>query len=132
LSVRKAADKSECPNAADFFSGYNNIPALSVQAAVDQMLRFRYIAFAAPANQNHGSAFQKCLGLRKRLAELDPKYQTCANNANPLSSKTLITFKGDQAIAVYNSSYNFYLSQLRIRMELGFGRMTTKLRILRA
>jgi hypothetical protein len=32
---------------------------------------------------------------------------------------------------MFNSSYNFYLSQLRIRVELAFGRMTTKFRLLR-
>lgn len=32
---------------------------------------------------------------------------------------------------MYNSSYNFYLSQLRIRVEMAFGRMTTKFRIMR-
>jgi hypothetical protein len=123
LSVRTVPDKSECRNAADFFSGYKKIPALNVQAAVDHMLRFRYVAVAAPGKTNDGRAYQKCLGLRQWLAELDPKYYICADNAYPLSNKILIPFKGAQAIAVYNSSYNFYLSQLRIREELAFGRM---------
>jgi hypothetical protein len=101
------------------------------QAAVDHMLRFRYIAVAAPGKTNDGRAFQKCLGLRQWLAELDPKYYICADNAYPLSNKILTPFKGAQAIAVYNSSYKFYLSQLQMRVELAFGRMTTKFRLLR-
>jgi hypothetical protein len=123
--------RSECPNAADFFSGHKKIPALNVQAAIDHMLRFRYIAVAAPGKTNDGRAFQRCLGLRQWLAELDPKFYICADNAYPLSNKILIPFKGPQATPMFNSSYNFYLSQLRIRVELAFGRMTTKFRLLR-
>jgi hypothetical protein len=52
LSTRTVPSRSECPNAADFFSGHKKIPALNVQAAIDHMLRFRYIAVAAPGKTN--------------------------------------------------------------------------------
>jgi hypothetical protein len=103
----------------------------TLQAAVDHMLRFRYIAVAAHGQTNGGRAFQKGLGLRQWLAELDRKYNICAHTAYPLSNKIRIPFKGAQAIAVYNSSYKLYLSQLQIRVKLAFGRMTTKFQLLR-
>lgn len=131
LSTRTVPDRTECPNASDFFSGHKKLPAVNVQAAVDHMLRFRYIAVASPGKVNDGRAFLKCRGLLQWLQILDPKFYICADNAYPLSNQILVPFKGAQAIPIYNSSYNFYLSQLRIRVELAFGRMTTKFRILR-
>jgi hypothetical protein len=65
------------------------------------------------------------------INNLDEKYFICADNAYPLSNKVLVPFRGAQAATMYNSSYNFYLSQLRIRVELAFGRLTTKFRRLR-
>jgi hypothetical protein len=48
-----------------------------------------------------------------------------------MSNKLLVPFKGPQAGALYHAAYNFYLSQLRIRVEMAFGRLTTKFRVLR-
>ena len=48
------------------------------------------------------------------------------DNAYPLSDQMLIPFSGGQRGATYNSSYNYYLSQLRIQIEQAFGLLTTK------
>jgi hypothetical protein len=61
FSVRTVPHKSECPNAENFSSGYKKIPALNVQAAVDHMLRFRYIAAAAPGKKTMGEHFKNAL-----------------------------------------------------------------------
>ena len=41
----------------------------------------------------------------------------------------IIPFSGSQKHDEYKRSYNFYLSQQRIRIEMAFGRLTTKWRI---
>ena len=41
----------------------------------------------------------------------------------------IIPFSGSQRHDEYKRSYNFYLSQQRIRIEMAFGRLTTKWRI---
>jgi hypothetical protein len=69
--------------------------------------------------------------LQQWLDTLPPQYYIGADNAYPLSNKILIPFKGPQRQELYKSSYNFYLSQMRIRIEMAFGRMTTKFRIMR-
>jgi hypothetical protein len=69
--------------------------------------------------------------LRQWLEALPEQYYIGADNAYPLSNKILIPFKGPQRHEEYKSSYNFYLCQLRIRIEMAFGRMTTKFRIMR-
>ena len=43
----------------------------------------------------------------------------------------IIPFSGSQKHDEYKRSYNFYLSQQRIRIEMAFGRLTTKWRIFR-
>ena len=51
------------------------------------------------------------------------------DNAYPLSDKLLIPFSGATKHRTYCRTYNFYLSQLRIRIEMAFGRLSTKWRI---
>jgi hypothetical protein len=131
LSLRTQPRKDVCVNTADYFSGHKKVPAINVQAAFDHQLRFRYVCVAAPGKTNDGRAFLvECSRLRQWLNLLDDKYFICADNAYAISNKLLVPFKGPQAEALYRSSYNFYLSQLRIRVEMAFGRMTTKFRVL--
>jgi hypothetical protein len=114
------------PNPADYYSGHKKVFAINVQATVDPLVRFRYGAVAAPGKTNDGRAYHRCNALNQWINNLPDKYFICADNAYPLTQKLLIPFRGDQANPVFNSSYNFYLSQLRIRVELAFGRLTTK------
>jgi hypothetical protein len=132
LSFRTQPSKAECNNTADYFSGHKRVPAINVQAAVDHQLRFRYVSVAAPGKTNDGRAFlTECPRLRQWLQQLSEKYFICADNAYPISNNLLVPFKGAEADVLYHAAYNFYLSQLRIRVEMAFGRMTTKFRILR-
>ena len=43
----------------------------------------------------------------------------------------LIPFTGADRVDAAHDSFNFYLSQLRIRVEMAFGRLTNKFRILK-
>jgi hypothetical protein len=131
LPARTQPRKDDCRNPADYFSVHKKVHAVNVQAAVDQLLRFRYVAVAGPGKTNDGRAFLRCNALTTWIDDLDEKYFICADNAYPLSNKALVPFRGAKAATIYNSSYNFYLSQLRIRVELAFGRFTTKFRRLR-
>jgi hypothetical protein len=55
-----------------------------------------------------------------------------SNNAYPLSNKILISFRANQIGGdQYKIAYNFFLSQLQIRVEMAFGRMTQKFQIMR-
>jgi hypothetical protein len=121
LSQRTQPGKNECVNTADDFNGHKRDAAINVQAAVDHQLRFRYVCVAAPGKRNDGRAFSvECTRLKQWLGDLDEKYFICADNAYPISNKLQVPFKGPQAAAIYHASYNFYLSQLRIRVEMAF------------
>lgn len=123
--------KPACTNSADYFSGHKKIFALNVQALCDHNLRFRYVCVAAPGKTNDIRAFGRCNHLQQWLQALPEQYFIGADAAYPLSNQILIPFKGPQRHEQYKSSYNFYLSQLRIRIEMAFGRMTTKFRVMR-
>jgi hypothetical protein len=131
LSSRTQPRKQNCPNPADYYSGHTRVHGLNVQAAVDHMLRFRYVAVAAPGKTNDGWAFMRCDVLTQWIDSLQHKYFVCAETAYPLSNKTITPFRGAQLGHIYHSSFNYQLSQLRIRVELAFGRLTTKFRRLR-
>ena len=51
--------------------------------------------------------------------------------AYPLLETLLIPFTGSQQDNVDNDAFNFYMSQLRIRIEMTFGRLVNKFRILK-
>jgi hypothetical protein len=131
LSSRIKPGDNECSTPADYFSGHKKTHGLNVQALCDHSLRFRYVCVAAPGKTNDHKAFERCTALQTWLASLPSTYFVVGDNAYPLSNQLLTPFKGRQKLDVYNSSYNFYLSQLRIRVEMAFGRMTTKFRIMR-
>jgi hypothetical protein len=131
LSSRIKPGDHECSTPADFFSGHKKTHGLNVQALCDHSLRFRYVCVAAPGKTNDNKAFDRCSTLKTWLASLPSQYFIVGDNAYPLSNQLLTPFKGKQKLDTYNSSYNFYLSQLRIRVEMAFGRMTTKFRIMR-
>ncbi len=50
--------------------------------------------------------------------------------AYPLSTRILIPFSGAEYNDEANQTYNFYLSQMRIHIEMSFGLLTSKWRIL--
>ena len=118
-------------NQTDYFSGHYQCFGLNVQAMCDPDLVFTYYAVAAPGKVNDIRAFRRCDGLQQWIQQLPEQYYIGADNAYPLSRKILIPFSGPELDSEARRAYNFYLSQLRIRIEMAFGRLTTKWRILR-
>ena len=118
-------------NPTDYFSGHYQRYGLNIQAVCDANLRFIYISIKAPGRTNDARAYSRCLGLRRWVQSLPDEYYIIGDNAYTLTNKLLIPFSGAAKLQTYNRTYNFYLSQLRIRIEMAFGRLTTKWRIFR-
>lgn len=53
------------------------------------------------------------------------------DNAYVCSEHLLTPFSGNERFEARKDSYNFYISQLRIRIEMAFGMMTNKFQILK-
>ena len=118
-------------NQTDYFSGHYQCYGINIQAMCDPDLVFLFASAAAPGKVNDNRAFKRCGNLVQWLDDLPDKYFIGGDNAYPLSRKLLIPFNGAEANNEHHRTYNFYLSQLRVRIEMAFGLLTTKWRILR-
>ena len=118
-------------NQTDYYSGHYQCHGLNIQALCDPDLLFLYVAVAAPGKVNDDRAFNRCSGLLDWLEALPSDFYVIADNAYVLSRRVLVPFDSTELKSEFHRVYNFYLSQLRIRIEMAFGRLTTKWRILR-
>ena len=119
-------------NPRDYFSGHYQFYGLNVQAMCDSNLLFLYSCVAAPGKVNDIRAFYRCAPLLRWLEALPGENFIGADNAYPLSQKILVPFnKVDMAGKERHRAFNYYISQLRVRIEMAFGRLTTKWRCLR-
>lgn len=118
-------------NKRAYYSGHYSRFGLNVQAVCDARLRFIYFAVAAPGGTNDARAIRRCHLFNEWIEKIKGKgYFIVGDNAYVLSDETLIPFSG-RALTDHQRTYNFFLSQLRICIELAFGRLTTKWRIFR-
>jgi hypothetical protein len=116
----------------DFFSGHYATFGLNVQAMCDSKLRFTYFAVAAAGKTNDNRAFSRCQDLKEWIDTLPEGYFIIGDNAYTITNRLLIPFTAIQlGNDEYRRTYNYFLSQLRIRIEMAFGRLTTKWRIFR-
>lgn len=119
------------PNSGDYFSGHYQCYGLNCQGMCDPDLVFMYFAVAGPGKTNDIRALSRLLELRQWFDLLPEPYFCSADAAYPLSRKILTPFGGADANEEFRRTYNYYLCQLRIRIEMAFGRLTTKWRRLR-
>ena len=94
-------------------------------------LRIIYISVVGPEKMNDARVYRRLFGLQTWMVALETGYFCSGDNTYTLSNTILIPYSGTQRDAEYHRDYNFYLSQLRIRIEMHFGRLTTKWRIFR-
>ena len=113
-------------NPADYFSGHYQCYGLNVQAMCDPDLIIQFFEIAGPGKVNDVRAFSRCADLLQWLEDLPMQYFIGGDNAYPLSQRVLIPFSGGEVHDETNRTYNFYLSQLRIRIEMAFGLLTQK------
>jgi hypothetical protein len=124
--------RKEVPNTADYYRGHYNCFGINVIAACDHRLRFIYMSVAATGRTNDNRSIRRLEELQDWIDNLPPQYFFVADNAFTLTNKMLVPFSGAQRNETNKRVYNYFLSQLRIRIEMAFGLMTTKWRIFRA
>jgi hypothetical protein len=122
------ADSNGNPRA--YHSGHYNDYGVNVQAICDARLRFLFFAVAAPGRTGDLVAYE-LLSIREIIEKLPPGFYIVGDAAYMLTEHVLVPFTGGDRQSPENDTYNFYLSQLRIRIEMAFGLLTNKWRILR-
>ncbi len=105
-------------NQANYFSGYYVAYGLNIQAMCDTDLVFMYVAVAGSGRINDSHAFSCCTGLIEWFETLPDWCFVLADNAYPLTTKMLVPHNVTELMSEYHRTYNFYLLQLRIRIEM--------------
>ena len=127
-----------CDGSSDYyFSGHYFHHGLNVQAMCDHQCKFTYFNVVAPGKCPDSVAMQQCTDLQQWLDSLptgsndNDCFFILADAAYTCNRKVLTPFKGSMRLSPSNDAYNFYLSQIRIRIEQSFGLLSNKWRILR-
>jgi hypothetical protein len=124
----QAPKSSETDNVAKFFSGHYQTFGINVQAGCDANCVFNYVSITCPGGTNDCVAYEES-SLFNHMNQQDDGYYLLGDNAYPVSEKILTPFCKTDGITVPRDAYNFYLSQLRIRIEMSFGLLVGKWRI---
>ncbi len=117
-------------NVKAYFSGHYHCYGVNVQGMCDSKCRFIYLAAAAPGGCNDIVAFRRC-GLQQLINRLPVGRYIVGDNAYVCSEHLLTQFSGNEKFEARKDAFNFYISQLRIRVEMAFGMMSNKFQILK-
>ncbi|KAE9350284.1 hypothetical protein PF008_g6521 [Phytophthora fragariae] len=126
----RAPSEKEVPDVSAFFSGHYQKYGLIVQAICDSQCRFTGYCFNSPGKVGDSIAFKKWK-LREAIMQLPAGFYIIGENAYPLSESLLVPFNKLEIKGKAYSDYNFYLSQLWIRIEMAFGLLVNKWQILK-
>jgi len=125
----KVPSKKEVPNVKSFFSGHYQCYGVNVQAVADHNSRFIYFSLAAPGVTADRDAICHC-NLKELVENLPFGICIIGDPAYEGSEHMVPIYQGlDRKNPKYDN-FNFYASQLRIRVEMAFGLMQMKWGIL--
>jgi hypothetical protein len=125
----KVPSKKEVGNVSTYYSGHYARYGLNVQAICDSYCRFTFLSASAPGSVNDGVAYEHCK-VGDIVECLPYDYVVIADAAYAPSEHCLPMYYGTSRKNPIYDNYNFYASQLRIRIEMAFGMMTRKWLIL--
>lgn len=122
--------RSEVGNVKAYFSGHYQCYGVNIQGMVDSRCRFLFLGAAAPGGSNDIVAYRKC-GVHEYINNLSLGQYVIGDNAYVCSEHLLTPFAGLERADLKKDAYNFYISQLRIRVEMAFGMMSNRWLILK-
>jgi len=117
--------KSEVKNVRSFFSGHYKCYGVNVQAVADHHSRFTYVAMAAPGVTGDRDAI-KAASLYNLIEGLPYGCCVIGDPACDASEHMVPMCDGADRLNAKCDDFNFYASQLRIRIEMAFGMMQNK------
>ena len=115
-------------NPGAFHSGHYGVYGLNVQAVCNHRSQFTFFGVVAPGKCGDQVAFERT-SLPTLMRALPLGTYIIGDAAYSVGKRMLVPFTGSQRTNPSNDAHNFYLSQLRIRIEMAFGLMTNKWRI---
>jgi hypothetical protein len=121
--------KSQAKNVRSYFSGHYQKYGINIQACCDAHCRFTFLGIGGPGVTKDRTAVKES-GLLDKLEHLPSGYVCIGDCAYQPTESLVPIFGGDLALQKDNDNFNFFASQLRIRIEMAFGLMTRKWGIL--
>jgi DDE superfamily endonuclease len=121
--------KKEAKNVKSFFSGHYQTYGVNIQAACDHHCRFVFIGVAGPGVLGDREAVNQ-VALGKLIESLPGLYCAIGDCAYTPTEHLVPIFRADQALIAKHDNFNFFASQIRIRIEMAFGLMVKKWGIL--
>jgi len=111
-----------------YFSGHYQCYGVNVQAACNAKCHFTYLSVQCPRSTGDSKAFFGS-SLHNFIGSLPTGFFIVADNAYMLSDHLLIPYSGQDKRDTQKDVYNFFLSQLQIRIEQSFGILVNKWRV---
>jgi hypothetical protein len=112
----------------DYYSGHKKAYGLNTQAVCDARLRFLFFSCRCPGKTNDLNA-DRHSKVSTQIDNLPDGFYTVGDAVYENSDHLLTPFSG-QDLQARKNNFNFYLSQLRIRIEMAFGRLVSQWGIL--
>jgi DDE superfamily endonuclease len=129
LLATKAPPKDIVNNVHSYFSGHYQRYGVNVQAVCDHLSRFTYIAVAGPGVMNDSITIQE-VDIGEMIEKLPFGFCVIGDCAYNATEHLIPLFSGADKLKPELDDFNFFGSQLRIRIEMAFGMMQKKWGIL--
>jgi DDE superfamily endonuclease len=113
-----------------YFSGHHMNHGVNVQAAVDSRCRFQFIGLGGPGVMSDRDALRTC-ELEELILGIPSPYMAIGDGGYTAFESLATIYNAYHARWAMYDNFNFFASQLRIRVEMAFGLMTQKWAILR-
>lgn len=114
-----APTTSETANVLSHYSGSKSNNGINVQASCDALYRFCNMSIISPGSTNDWVSWNRSV-LAKAVSGLPPDYHIIGDAAYPISDQLLTPYPGKN-LPQGEDSFNFHLSQLRVKIEQSFG-----------
>ncbi len=124
-----APPKEIVGNVRSYFSGHYQKNCVNIQAACDANCKFQYFAVAGPGNISDRKALEVC-ELGKLIRRLPGNFVAIGDAAYPPLVHLCPLYYGADKTNKFCDNFNYFGSQLRIRIEMAFGMMQQKWGIL--
>ena len=124
---------TKCPSKSDvhgnkisYYSGHYKSHGLNIQAVCDSRLQFMYLGVVGKVSTNDAYSYAST-GLSQRIKKLPlGRMYLVGDSAYPISNHLLTPFTGSQRENQDRYEFNYFLSQMRIIIEMAFGYLTSK------
>lgn len=123
--------RAEVARVRSFFSGHYQRYGVNVQACCDHHSRFTAVTCSSPGGSGDAVAYLKWQ-LSNVVENLPSGLYVVGDNAYTNTNHLLTPFPRPRISSAAHDSYNFHLSQLRIRIEMAFGLLVCKWRVFKA